>query len=293
MKPAPPELENDVLATLPGLNEPEERERFLIALGAAAAQRDEERAIAADPGSDDQLELPFSGSWDPRRAIVQLNCAGDVEEATWLTFLTSYFAAAEDDDRWRAVRTVYSGFGEHRISWRAVYQDATAALAPCTSRAKEYSQLSFGNHRKNEPLKAAHRYGIEAVVRSYLTLVKRLGNGSQAQMFTRYSGDPGLKFHKLLVEVTGVLRFGRLGAFDFLTLLGTLGVYPLEPAHLYLEGSSWPLEGARRLLGAPDRANAPELDSRCSAVARELGVSLAVMEDALCTWHKTSPNGLP
>ena len=293
MRPSPPELDTDVLAALPGLAESRERERFLAALRTAAAQRDEERAIAADPGEEDQLGLPFTDSWDPRRAIVQWNRACDVEEATWLTFLTSYFAAAEDDDRWRSVRTVYSGFGEHRIGWRAVYQDATAALAPCTSRAKEYGSLRFGNHRKNEPLKAGHRYGVEAVVRSYITLVKRLGNGSQAQMFSRYSGDAGLKFHKLLVEVTGVLRFGRLGAFDFLTLLGTLGVYPLEPAHLYLEGSSWPLEGAKRLLGAPDRAKAPELDSRCCAVARDLGVSLAVMEDALCIWHKASPAGIP
>jgi hypothetical protein len=289
MRPAPPEPDTDALASLPGLSDAAERERFLAVLRAAAAQREEEQTIARDPGAQDQLEQPFADSWDPRRAIVQWHRAGDVEEATWLTFLTSYFAAAEGDDRWRSVRTVYSGFGEHRTSWRAVYQDASAALAPCTSRPKEYAALSFGNHRKNEPLKADHRYGIEAVVRSYLTLVKRLGNGSQAQMFTRYNGDRGLKFHKLLVEVTGVLRFGRLGAFDFLTLLGTLGVHPLAPAHLYLEGSTWPLEGARRLLGAPDRAKAPELDSRCSAVARELGVSLAVMEDALCTWHKTRP----
>ncbi|MGH2690058.1 MAG: hypothetical protein ACRDKW_14815 [Actinomycetota bacterium] len=289
MRSAPPELETDVLAALPGLSESGERERFLAALRTAAAHREEEQAIAMDPGEEDQLELPFADSWDPRRAIVQWHRAGDVEEATWLTFLTSYFAAADVGDPWRSVRTVYSGFGEHRIGWRAVYQDAAAALAPCTNRAKEYEGLSFGNHRKNEPLKADHRYGIEAVVRSYLTLVKRLGNGSQAQMFTRYNGDPGLKFHKLLVDVTGVLRFGRLGAFDFLTLLGTLGVQPLAPAHLYLEGSTWPLEGAKRLLGAPDRAKAPELDSRCSAVARELGVSIAVMEEALCTWHKGSP----
>jgi hypothetical protein len=277
------------LASLPGVADPAERERFLAALRAEAVRRDEELAIGADPGEKDQLELPFAGDWDPRRAIVQLDRAGDKEEATWLTFLTTYFAAAEDsNDRWRSVRTVYSGFNEHRISWRAVYQDPAEALAAITGRPKEYAQLGFGSHRKNEPLKADHRYGLEAVVRSYLDLVKKMGNGSQAQMFTRYSGDPGLKFHKLMLDIVGVLRFGRLGAFDYLTLLGTLRVYPLQPAHLYLEGSTGPLEGAKRLFGTP-RAKAPELDSKCAAVARQLGVSLAVMEDALCTWQKAAP----
>jgi hypothetical protein len=289
MTSTPPQLDNEsVLAGLPGLAAPAERERFLAALRLAAVNRDEELAIAADPGKEDQLELPFSSSWDPRRAIVQWDRAGDTEEATWLAFLTTYFGGQDSGDRWRSVRTVYSGFGERRLSWRLVYQDPGEALAEFTLRPKEYKELAFGNHRKNEPQKADHRYGLEAVVRSYLDLVKRVGNGSQAQMFTRYSGDAGLKFHKVMLDVVGVLRFGRLGAFDFLMLLGTLGVYPLEPAHVYLEGSSGPLEGAKRLFATP-RAKAPELDRRCTSLAAQLGVALGVMEDALCRWQKTPP----
>ena len=84
-------------------------------------------------------------------------------------------------------------------------------------------------------------------------------------------------------------RFGRLAAYDFLTLLGTAGVLPIGPDRLYLDGATGPLEGARALFG--DRGSDPaSLDGRATRLAVALGVSLSAMEDALCNWQKKYPS---
>ncbi|MBO0876130.1 MAG: hypothetical protein J2P19_22350 [Pseudonocardia sp.] len=86
-------------------------------------------------------------------------------------------------------------------------------------------------------------------------------------------------------------RFGRTARFDYLTMLGKIGLAEVEPDCAHLVGSTGPQRGARLLLegrknGAP---TAQLLEKRIASVQEALDISYDVLEDALCNWQK-SPN---
>lgn len=103
--------------------------------------------------------------------------------------------------------------------------------------------------------------------------------------------EPGETFDWLYRSMNQVQRFGRLGIFDYLTMLGKLGVAPIEPPSAYLSGATGPLKGAR-LLFANDpkgRLSAKTLDGYLKELDGQLGVGMQALEDSLCNWQK-SPN---
>ena len=53
-----------------------------------------------------------------------------------------------------------------------------------------------------------------------------------------------------------VQRFGRLGKFDFLTMLGKLGIAPIEPGITFLKGATGPLACRRSAQDALQREDA-------------------------------------
>ena len=87
--------------------------------------------------------------------------------------------------------------------------------------------------------------------------------------------------------MSAVARFGRTARFDYLTMVGKLGLAAIEPPSTYMEGSTGPVRGARLLFGG--RENATTLDSWLVELEAELHVGMQVLEDALCNWQK-SPN---
>jgi len=46
-----------------------------------------------------------------------------------------------------------------------------------------------------------------------------------------------------------VERFGRTAKFDYLTMVGKLGLAAIEPGSTYMQGATGPLKGARLLFG--------------------------------------------
>ena len=89
-----------------------------------------------------------------------------------------------------------------------------------------------------------------------------------------------------------VLRFGRLGKFDFLALLGRLNLAPIKPGSTYLAGATGPLRGARLLFGGSPTAqlNGTTLEEWLRELDAELDVGMQVLEDALCNWQKSPTN---
>jgi hypothetical protein len=85
-----------------------------------------------------------------------------------------------------------------------------------------------------------------------------------------------------------VYRFGRLGKFDYLTMLGKLALAPVEPGSAYMTGATGPVAGARLLFSGDPKADlsALWLDARLVDLDAYLGVGMQVLEDALCNWQK-------
>jgi len=86
-----------------------------------------------------------------------------------------------------------------------------------------------------------------------------------------------------------------MAKFDYLTMLGKLGLAGIEPGSAYLEGATGPLRGARLLLGGSVTAalSAPTLDGWLVQLGTDLNVGMQVLEDSLCNWQKTPGKFVP
>jgi hypothetical protein len=151
----------------------------------------------------------------------------------------------------------------------------------------------FGNHRKRESLDAHSETGTGAVVESYIAWVGPPRSHQQlvVEAVNRSNANPRSSFDDLYRSMDVVVRFGRLARFDYLTMLGKLGLAPVEPGTPYLEGSSGPLRGARLLFGR--RQSAGILDGWVAELGEHLGAGMQVLEDTLCNWQKSADAFVP
>ncbi len=151
----------------------------------------------------------------------------------------------------------------------------------------------FGNHRKYQSLNAYSPKGTGATINSYVIWVGKT-QSHQHLIETAYQNsdrDPKRAFDYLYKSMNQVVGFGRTGRFDYLTMLGHIGLANIEPGLAYLQNSTGPIEGAKLLFtGNPrSRVDTKTLEIWLSELDDELKVGKQVLEDSLCNWQK-SPN---
>jgi hypothetical protein len=282
---------------LPGIESDARLEAFVCQLvdstrRATYVQTMRNRAIAAERAD------PSSSFFDPILGAIFHGQNGNNEEAFWLTFLAIHFGKARSS-QWELCRAVYGRLGVGPVAtWDRTrsnvedlchWIDANAELikkGPPTRR--------FGNHRKYEPLigKDDSR-GTPSAIRSYVGWVSRAGShASLIEAAVKDArGDKYDAFDKLYKSMSAVASFGRLAKFDYLSMLGKLGLAPIAAGSTYLSSSTGPLAGAALLFAG--NASAKSRPSTMDGWLRKLGESLQVtmqdLEDALCNWQK-SPN---
>jgi hypothetical protein len=112
-----------------------------------------------------------------------------------------------------------------------------------------------------------------------------------AQASAASQGDRRLAFHHLYEGMRQVMRFGRTGRFDYLTMLAKVGLADIEADSTYLVEATGPLRGARLFFdGQIDSpSSATTLETRIAALDDYLGVGKQALEDSMCNWQK-SPN---
>ena len=243
---------------------------------------------------------PFSGSFHPLRAAVYQYRQGEIDDAFWLIFLSVHLGK-HLRGRWAWTEEIYGHLNDGSLwNWqaasgdvagfRAWLQENEANLAAGPGRPR-----GFGNHRKRESLSGTSPMGTGSVVQSYVGWVQQYGSHhALVQYATRTShGDPKQPFDFLFDAMDSVFRFGRLAKFDYLTMVGKLGMAPIEPGKAYLKGASGPLDGARLLFGGSKSAQLTpeELEIKMANLAADLGLSEAfamqILEDAVCNWQKS------
>lgn len=232
--------------------------------------------------------------FDPLKAAIIHKRRGNLDEAFWLVFIFTHFGKRKGTG-WRLARNVYGGLGRSiPWSWTRTSADPDAfrhwldqnqiALKSCGG---------FGNHRKYESLNAWKSNGTGEAFKTYLEWIGPDGN--HAAFFSEASkttaANPRAVFDHLYRSMRTVARFGRTGRFDYLTMVGKLGLVAIEPGSAYMQGATGPLTGARLLFGGHgnDSLTAITLDQRLVELdaALELYFGMQVLEDALCNWHKS------
>jgi hypothetical protein len=244
---------------------------------------------------------PSDDVFDPIRAAVLKSRQGDHDEACWLTFLSVHFGKNRRSG-WRLARDVYGALGRVQF-WDWPRTSANPArfrrwLAANQNRLRHDGVArAFGNHRKYQSLDANSATGTGAAVASYVAWVRP--HMTHAQLFQAAAAaaghDPRGAFDGLYHSMSAVASFGRTARFDYLTMIGKLGLAPIEPGSTYMIGATGPLAGARLLFTADanTRVAPSQLDAWLVDLEAALGVGMQVLEDALCNWQKHPDRFVP
>ena len=277
---------------LPGINDPRARAALIEQL-VESLHRVEYVNVLRHRQFSQERANPHSELFDPIKAAVLHHRAGNDDEAFWLTFLSVHFGKNLRTG-WRLLRDVYGRLGRAPWTWLRISADPIGfrhwlASSINTLHGGDGITRRFGNHRKYQSLDAWSPSGTGSALESYVGWIAP--PRPHREMFTvavtKSRGDGRLAF-ACLYETMRVASFGRTAKFDYLAMVGKLGLAPIEPDRAYLSASTGPLIGTKRLFGVTGRTASPaQLDSHLVQLGAALEVGMQVIEDALCNWQKS------
>ena len=230
---------------------------------------------------------PNNSLFDPVRAAMLMS-ANHREEAFWLVFLATH-AGRNLRTEWQLASELYGAGEDASWTWDRVRAEPQTYVDWLEDRHEEF-EGKFGNHRKYESLKPGPK-GTGAVVKSYVNWVKARGSHAEiiAQARALTQGNARLAFGLLYREMRGVWHFGRTARFDYLTMLGKVGLAEIDADSTYMNEATGPKRGARLLFDGKIDSNtgARTLEAQVALLEQHLGVGMQVMEDSLCNWQKS------
>jgi Alpha-glutamyl/putrescinyl thymine pyrophosphorylase clade 3 len=274
---------------LPGIHDKVSR-RVLIEQIVESLRRVEYAHFVRDHKVPPDRADPTSAIFDPIRASVFRMRGGEIDEAFWLVFLSVHFGK-HSKEGWRLARDVYGALGGVPWTWARVSSDPSGFRQWLDAHRVTLKARRFSNHRKYQSLSGSSVTGTGATVASYVQWVAPPRTHSQLlqDAHKKVGQNPHATFDYMYRSMDEVIGFGRLGKFDFLTMLGKLGIAPIDPGSAYLTGATGPLNGARLLFGGTPSAkfNARDLNARLVQLDAYLNVGMQVLEDSLCNWQKS------
>jgi len=253
----------------------------------ASLRREEYYKLVQRKAVSERRANPNDEMFDAERAVAYHMQQGDIDEASWLIFLMTYFARPADSG-WRRLQDVYGMLGSGIWTWSRV-KIQPKYFFDWIEANRESVGGKFGSHRKYETLRRESNRGMENAVSSYLAWI---GPSDHRKFFAtavlNSGNNPHVIFDSLYHSMT-VKSFGRLAKFDYLSLIGRYNIAPIDAGLAYLNGATGPLRGARLLFdGRPDgRSSIYNLQRMLDTLDHDISVSMKVMEDALCNWQKS------
>lgn len=238
---------------------------------------------------------PNDDLFDPLKAAILHQRQGHIEEAFWMVFLFVHFGKHARAG-WRYAREIYGRLGDAtRWDWASISVNPSGFRKWLHSHQDELKRKGvprgFGNHRKYQSLDAYSSTGTGSAVESYVNWVgpPRTHQELMDQACERANSDPREAFDGLYRSMDAVVSFGGLARFDYLTMIGKLGLAPIEPGSTYMQTSTGPIKGARLLFGGKENADLSlaDLDGWLVELDAQLNVGMQVLEDALCNWQKS------
>lgn len=248
-------------------------------------------SVIRERGISDRRADPNHEMFDPLRAAILHQDRGQIDEAFWMVFLFVHFGKHARAG-WRYAREIYGRLGApERWDWTSTSTDPSGFRSWLDAHQDELMRegvpRGFGPHRRYQSLNAYSPTGTGAAVESYIEWVDppRTHHRLMQDVIELSNGDPRRAFDYLYQGMKKVTSFGRLARFDYLSMVGKLGLAPIEAGSTYMKGATGPLKGARLLFGAHESTATQdrwlgELDAR-------LNVGMQVIEDALCNWEKS------
>lgn len=282
-----------------GIEEPSYKVGFIKQLQNSIQNVEFVSKIASSKLSPEVIDYN-SDSFDPRKGAVYFHRRGKTDDTGWMVFFAIHFGENESEsDSWRLPREIYGKLGEQGCwDWTQTSKDTGSFREWLLGHENQETFLEkcfkFGNHRKYQSLKDTARTGTGAAFESYVNWAR---DGGHERLFgvdhNEFEEDPRERFKQLFQSLNrSVVSFGRTACFDYLTLVRNLKLANIEPNSPYLHGATGPLTGAQLLFfgeGGGTRSSLLKttMDDLLVRLGDEyLGVSMDVIEDALCNWQK-------
>jgi len=275
---------------LPGIALAKTRETLVLQIISSMRRIDYLKVIQEKKISSARHD-PTSMLFDPIRAAILSRNDGNYDQAVWLTFLQAHFGKSKVDG-WKLASNVYGSFHAGPVWTYKEYIDDPVAFfdmlhANRHSLEDSAKSGSYSNHRRYQPKTPE---GIAKVFTSFASLLEEYGGfrGMIVGVHANRGQAAEDAFDGLYKIVKRVHGFGRLGCFDFLTMMGKLELAPITPGTTYLPGATGPLKGANLLVyGDREHGVATKaLVQRVDALDDFLGCGKQVIEDSLCNWQK-------
>ena len=280
---------------LPGIEDEDARRTFIFQIVESVrrirfVQQVSQRPIAGS------RKNPATEYFDPVRAAILYKEAGEIDEASWLVFLFVHFGKNAKSG-YRLIADVYGKLGQGGIwTWAQINKDPLEFRGWLDKnqqnlKTSDNTHRGFGNHRKYQSLDAWKPNGTGEAVHTYATWVADSGNHAKlfANALEVADGDPEEAFAYLFTEMNAVKSFGRTAKFDYLAMIGKLGLAGIRPDSVHFDGATGPATGARLLFRGKLRSkdSSKKLESLSDSLASHLQVDKQVIEDSLCNWQKS------
>jgi hypothetical protein len=191
-------------------------------------------------------------------AEAQALAARDLEQATWICFLSAYLCPLDGPEPFAGIEQ---------------------ALRVDRDELDDLSEIELGPRTSHEQARDAE------TLRAYRSWYRQAGSQAAA-----IAGDPSWtaerRFERIF-ERLALPGFTRAARYELLTLLGSLGLYELRASSLQLSGARGASSedpatlGAKRIFAIGDPLL---LERRAKALADACALPIAALEPALADW---------
>jgi len=235
---------------------------------------------------------PSNAHFDPIKAAIFFHKEGNIDEASWFIFLSTV-CGRHSKMGWSMLKQIYdSGIPHKEWSWARVtnpkndFDSWYRANQPSIKRA-------FGNHRKFESLNPDSHIGTNKVIQSYIEWIgPSLCHDTFFKKISTHSESPEAKFECFYRSMQEVLSFGRMSIFDYLCMMGKVGLLDVEPGSIYIAQATGPKRGTIKLFGLTNnkKNTSKALEEKVQILYDNLSIGqmgYQVLEDAICNWQKS------
>lgn len=277
---------------LPGISREESRSSFIQQLLDSIHRVKYPSVLKLRKLSPENVD-PNSSLFDPIKGAIVMERMGQFNEACWLVFLFVHFGK-NIKTNYGLTRAVYGALGgKYNWDWEKVSANPGKFqnwLQQNKEQIKKHG--SFGNHRKYLSLDAFSDAGTGKAFLTYVAWVRPPRDHRQMldQVLRGSGNDTRRGFAELYKSMSTVASFGRMARFDYLTMLGKLGLANIEPGSPFLAGATGPVKGAKQLFGNVSTA---DLEKDFLQLDTFLHVGMQVLEDAICNWQKSTDQYVP
>lgn len=273
---------------LHGINDREKRDCFVQQI-LDSIKRVEYLTVIKNRGISLNRINPNSNYFDPLRAAIYHKNNNNIDEAFWCTFLYTLFGKTRKKG-YGLLKAFYSRLGDQENIHSYLYtkQNIEEVKIWISNNSQALKRDGgFGNHRKYETLNATKR-GAGSAIQSYLDIIGENHETFLNKINEDVYQDKYKLFDFLYIEFKKINSFSRLSSFDFVTMLGKVGLVPAEPGSAYLKDATGPNSGLKELLDLPNLPN-NELDEVLNEIGKSFDIpfKMQILEDAICNWQKS------